>query len=107
MKFLVTALEPEGDETLVQVSGDGVRGALFFPSTAAPKVGALLMVEIAGDARSRIPPREAKTGGAQDAERDEGASRTLTALLFGGRQATERDVDGELDAFVGRQKNNP
>ncbi len=112
MKYTLTivGVEAEGDEVLVQVAGDAVRGALLFPQGTTYKAGDQLTLEspqpVARDLRSRIPAAvraEAPPAAAEDRSGD--ASKVLQAMLFGGAAPMiERNVDAEMDAFLGQPR---
>ena len=107
----VVSVEPEGDETVLQVQGNELRGVLVVPSAKAPRVGDTFSLDVAeNNLRSRLPPREAPPADpAQEEKQPDRESRALTALLFG-RASTdveiERDVDAEMNALFGPAKKN-
>lgn len=109
----VISVEPEGDETVLQVQGNDLRGVLVVPSTKAPRIGDTFSLDVAeSNLRSRLPPRE-NSNAAKDAEekgkkRPDPESQALSALLFGRGStdvSTERDVDAEMDALLGPANN--
>lgn len=113
MKYTLTVvgLEAEGDEVLVQVAGDAVRGAILFPQGTTFRTGDQLTLEspqpAARDLRSRIPAAavRAEAPPAAAEERSGDASKVLQAMLFGGTAPMiERNVDAEMDAFLGQPR---
>lgn len=115
MKYSLTivGVEADKDEVLVQVAGDGVRGVLLFPQGTTFRAGELLALEspqpAARDLRSRIPAavRTEPPPAAAAAAEDKGgeASKVLQAMLFGGAAPMiERNVDAEMDAFLGQPR---
>lgn len=106
----VVSVEPEGDETVLQVQGNDLRGVLVVPSARAPRVGDIFSLDVAeSNLRSRVPPRETPAEPAQEEKQPDRESRALTAMLFG-RASTdveiERDVDAEMNALFGPTKKN-
>lgn len=114
MKVLVNVIsvQREGDETVVQLLGPMLRGALVGERLDV-KVGDSITVEWAAgpvDPLSRVPTRTdartVSTSTASDAAADSAArSVSLVQALGGARRVSmsalaARDVEAELDAFV-------
>jgi hypothetical protein len=106
----VISVQREGDETVVQLLGPMLRGALVGERLDV-KVGDSITVEWAAgpvDPLSRVPTRArtVSTSTASDAAADVAArSVSLVQALGGARRVSmsalaARDVEAELDAFV-------
>lgn len=113
MKVLVNVIsvQREGDETVVQLLGPMLRGALVGERLDV-KVGDSITVEWAAgpvDPLSRVPTRTdartVSTSAASDAADSAARSVSLVQALGGARRVSmsslaARDVEAELDAFV-------